>query len=319
MTPFDYQSVQGALRSLAADGVYLGTSSWKYPGWIGSVYEEQRYVYRGKVSEARFNENCLAEYAALFPTVCVDAAYYKFPERDALLRLAADVSPGFRFSFKVTDDVTVKRFPKLPRFGPRGGKMNPHFLDAELFTHAFLAPCMAIRDYMGLLIFEFSPFDRGDFARGREFVDALDGFFGQLPRGWDYGVEIRNRSFLHPDYFAMLARHGVTHVFNSWADMPSLTEQWSMPDSVTRPECVGARLLLKPGRKYQEAVDTFSPYAEIKEPLPELRRTAADIVLQRRNMAGKNRAFIYVNNRLEGNAPRTIAAILEMTAGHAAG
>ena len=48
-----------------------------------------------------------------------------------------------------------------------------------------------------------------------------------------------------------------------------------MPGSVTRLECVGARLLLKPGRKYQEAVDTFSPYAETKEPLPGVRRSGA--------------------------------------------
>ncbi len=141
MTLPEYRTMQQSLARLAAEGVFIGTSSWKYPGWFGSVYDEQRYVWRGKVSESRFEENCLTEYAALFPTVCVDAAYYKFPERDALLRLAAQVRPGFRFTFKVTDDITVKRFPQLPRFGPRGGKINPHFLDAELFTHAFLAPC----------------------------------------------------------------------------------------------------------------------------------------------------------------------------------
>lgn len=312
MSPFPYQSMQVALRSLATEGVFIGTSSWKYTGWIGSVYDEQRYVWRGKVSGSRFEENCLTEYAALFPSVCVDAAYYRFPERDALLRLAAQVNPGFRFSFKVTDDITVKRFPGLPRFGARAGQANPHFLDAELFQAAFLAPCEAIREFMGMIIFEFSPFHRGDFARGREFAGALDRFLAQLPRGWDYGVEIRNPAFLHPDYFSMLASHGVAHVFNSWTGMPSLKEQWEMPGSITRPECAGARLLLKPGRKYQEAVDAFQPYDEIKDPLPEVRRTASGIVLRGRKLAGHHRTFFYVNNRLEGNAPRTIAAILEL-------
>lgn len=313
MTPLDSTSFRTALRRLAADGVFLGTSSWKYPGWLGSVYDEQRYLWRGKVSESRFDDNCLAEYAQLFPTVCVDAAYYRFPEPEGLRKLAAQVPDGFRFTFKVTDDITVKKFPKLPRFGAKSGMVNPHFLDAELFQRAFLAPCAGIREKCGMLIFEFSPFHRGDFARGRDFVSALDGFLSRLPRGWDYGVEIRNRNFLHPDYFAMLAAHGVAHVFNSWADMPSITEQWAMPGAVTHEACIGARLLLKPGRKYQEAVDAFQPYTDTKEPLPEVRRTAAEIVLSRRKMAGKNRAFIYVNNRLEGNAPRTIAAIMEMT------
>jgi uncharacterized protein YecE (DUF72 family) len=315
MMIFDYARVQRSLRSFAAQGVFIGTSSWKYPGWIGTVYDEQRYVYPGKVSDLRFQEHCLEEYAALFPTVCVDAAYYRFPESESLLRLAGQVPPGFRFAFKVTDDITVKRFPKLPRFGPRGGQPNPHFLDAELFQRAFLAPCGAIRNRTGLLIFEFSHFSAADFLRGRDFMAALSGFLEKLPEGWDYGVEIRNRTFLHPDYFAMLASFRVTHVFNSWSDMPSVTEQWEMPGSITRPECVGARLLLKPGRNYQEAVDTFQPYSDVLEPLPKVRQTAADLILRGRKLEGGHRSYIYVNNRLEGNAPGTIAAILEMAGG----
>lgn len=312
VSSFDFAFVRDSLRELAAEGVFIGTSSWKYPGWMGTVYDEQRYLWRGKVSESRFAENCLEEYAALFPTVCVDAAYYRFPEPDSLLRLAGQVKPGFRFSFKVTDDITVRRFPKLPRFGARGGQLNPHFLDAELFQRAFLGPCEAIRGFVGLLIFEFSHFGQTDFARGRDFATALEGFLEQLPKDWDYGVEIRNPTFLHPDYFAMLAAQGVTHVYNSWTGMPPLDEQWQMPGSLTRPECVGARLLLKPGRKYQEAVDAFQPYSELREPLPEVRRSAAELVLRGRKPAGKNRTWIYVNNRLEGNAPGTIAAILKL-------
>src|SRR5687767_6687434 len=99
MTPFNYGALQTSLRALAAQGVFMGTSSWKYPGWFGTVYDEQRYVYRGKVSEARFQEHCLAEYAALFSTVCVDAAYYRFPECDGLFRMAGQVPADFRFSF----------------------------------------------------------------------------------------------------------------------------------------------------------------------------------------------------------------------------
>jgi hypothetical protein len=25
-------------KDLAARGIYFGTSSWKYPGWVGSIY-----------------------------------------------------------------------------------------------------------------------------------------------------------------------------------------------------------------------------------------------------------------------------------------
>ena len=60
--------------SLAAQGVYIGTSSWKYPGWCGMIYDRARYEYRGKFAEIRFKLDSLAEYAEVFKTVCVDAA-----------------------------------------------------------------------------------------------------------------------------------------------------------------------------------------------------------------------------------------------------
>jgi hypothetical protein len=66
---------------LAAQGVFIGTSSWKYPGWLGQIYDSQRYEYRGKFALTRFNRECLWEYAEVFKTVCVDAAYLQFSEQ----------------------------------------------------------------------------------------------------------------------------------------------------------------------------------------------------------------------------------------------
>ena len=57
------------LDELARGGICIGTSSWKYPGWCGQLYDEQRYLTRGKFSEAKFERECLAEYAQTFPTV----------------------------------------------------------------------------------------------------------------------------------------------------------------------------------------------------------------------------------------------------------
>jgi hypothetical protein len=51
------------------------------------IYDEQRYVYRGKFSESRFERTCLTEYAEVFKTVCVDAAYYTFPSEKYLTGL----------------------------------------------------------------------------------------------------------------------------------------------------------------------------------------------------------------------------------------
>jgi len=35
---------------------------------------------------------------------------------------------------------------------------------------------------------------------------------GQLPGGWRYAVEIRNKTWLVPEYFAALRRHNVAHL-----------------------------------------------------------------------------------------------------------
>src|SRR3954463_12434805 len=180
------------------------------------LYERARYEYRGKFAESRFDRNCLREYAEVFKTVCVDAAFYKFPERRYLEGLVSQVPEDFRFSFKVTNEITIKKFPNLPRHGQRAGTLNENFLNAELLSQAFLAPCEEFKKNIGLVMFEFARFYPADFPRGRDFVEALDRFLAKLPAGWSYGVEMRNHNFLQPEYFEVLRKHGVTHVYNSW-------------------------------------------------------------------------------------------------------
>jgi uncharacterized protein YecE (DUF72 family) len=308
---FNREQAKTTLAALARRGVFVGTSSWKYAGWRGMLYDEARYTYRGRFAETRFEKLCLAEYAEVFKTVCVDAAYYKFPDQRYLGAMVSQVPADFLFGFKITDEITVKKFTNLPRFGLRAGKPNENFLNAELFASAFLKPCEEFKANIGLLMFEFSRFYPSDYAHGRDFVGALDHFLERLPRGWPYGVEIRNKGFLHADYFAILRKHGVAHIFNSWADMPSVTDQMALPGSITAPGLGGARFLLKPGRKYQEAVDLFSPYERVKESNAEARAAGAKLIREGINGGRERKTFLYVNNRLEGNALATIAAMLE--------
>jgi uncharacterized protein YecE (DUF72 family) len=274
------------------------------------LYDESRYIYRGKFAESRFEKNCLAEYAEIFKTVCVDAAYYKFPDRRYLEGMVSQVPNDFQFGFKVTDEITIKHFKNLPRYGGRAGQRNPNFLNADLFTSSFLKPCEEFRQNVGLLMFEFSRFWPADYEHGRDFVADLDVFLGQLPKGWPYAVELRNQHWLVPDYFTCLARHGVTHVFNSWEAMPPVNEQMTLAGSRTNDALCAARLLLKPGRKYEDAVRAFQPYREVKEANEEARDATARLIAEG-ILVPHRKTFIYVNNRLEGNALVTIDAVLK--------
>src|SRR5580658_7332540 len=100
---FDRAELTKAVSAAAARGVFIGTSSWRYPGWLGQLHTPERYEYRGKVAKTRFERDCLTEYASVFKTVCVDAAYYTFPSANYIDGLASQVPRDFQFGFKVTD------------------------------------------------------------------------------------------------------------------------------------------------------------------------------------------------------------------------
>lgn len=309
--PFDREQMKVKAAELAAQGVFIGTSSWKYEGWLNQLYTPARYEYRGKVATKRFERDCLAEYAEVFKTVCVDAAYYTFPRVEYLQGLADQVPDDFRFGFKVTDLITIKKFPNHARHGAKAGQANADFLNADLFATAFLKPCEEIRSRIGVLMFEFSRFYPSDYEHGRDFVTDLDKFFENLPKGWPYAVEMRNKHWLAPEYFACLSRHGITHVFNSWDALPPVSEQMALPGSQTNPELVAARFLLKPGRKYDDAVKTFQPYDQTKEVYEEARKAGVQLIQAGKAEGTKKKTLIFVNNRLEGNALNTITAMIE--------
>ena len=129
-----------------------------------------------KVDKKTFEKECLREYAEVFKTVSVDATYYTFPSNESLQGLAAQVPADFRFGFKVTDAITVKRYPNHPDQGARAGQLNGDFLNAELFATAFLKPCETIRDKVGILMFEFSRFWPSEYKQRGDFTSDLDDF-----------------------------------------------------------------------------------------------------------------------------------------------
>lgn len=297
------------LDGLARRGIYLGTSSWKYPGWMGTIYDPSRYRIRGKVSRKKFERTCLAEYAEVFPTVGGDFSFYQFPAESVWQRYFSQVPEGFRFSLKVPEEITVERFPNLPRYGRRAGKENPDFMNPALLEDRFLKLLEPYRNKLGVLMFEFGTFRAGPMKEPPRFAAALNRFLSRLPTDrFDYSVEVRNRNFLTEgtDYLDCLRSNGVAHCLNSWTRMPSIAEQLEVPGIFTA-DHVAARLLLKPGRTYEQAVKRFSPYERIGEPYSEGRDGLRGLI--ERCLERRHALFVFVNNRFEGNAVETIAEV----------
>jgi uncharacterized protein YecE (DUF72 family) len=267
------------LGQMAKQGIYVGTSSWKYQGWLGQIYTPERYYARGKLSKKRFESECLAEYAETFPVVCGDFSFYQFPSAEFWRNLFQSAPPTLRFAFKIPEEVTVLAFPTHPRYGPRSGAVNPNFLDTALLKAEFLDLLAPYRDRIALLIFEFGTFPKTAFAAVDEFLNALAPAVAQLPREFRYAVEVRNSEFLSADYFAVLHDANIAHVLSSWTRMPPLHEQRLMPGAFTAGFTV-ARALLRPGRKYEDAVNLFSPYRAVQEPNQEVRNALRNLLIR---------------------------------------
>ncbi len=290
----------------------MGGSSWKYEGWLGQIYSRSLYHSRGRFSKKIFESACLTEYADVFPTVCGDFAFYQFPTGEFWAKLfrqtRAAHDGAFRWGLKVPEQITVPCWPVHPRYGALAGLNNPTFLDTELLRESLLRPLDPYRSQVGVLIFEFGSFREKSFACAADFVPVLGDFLSRLPTGWRYAVEIRNADFLTRDYFGCLRAHGVTHVYNAWTRMPEIADQMSMAGSQTT-DLIVARALLRRGRPYEEAVRDFSPYTEVKDVNKSVRGALRELV-HRARVDGRP-AFVYVNNRLEGNSPGTIVVVTD--------
>lgn len=291
--------------------VRFGTSTWTYEGWKGQVYLKD-------YPRGTFTKHCLTEYwqflydgAPLFRTVGNDSTFYRPPTSAQLLAYRDQMPEQTEMCFKVWEDITVPVFAPHPRYGVKAGKPNPRFLDAQLFSDLVLTPFREaqFKDCTGPFLFEFQ---RHDLSIA-EFCSKLDGFFSQLPNEFKYAVEIRNAGLLGPEYWKVLEAHGVAHVYNHWSYMPPLAEQHRrLHETFTAPFTV-LRLLTPLKMSYAEAKKRAAPYTNIIAELPEMRREAVALIEQAINR-GKP-AYVLVNNRSEGNAPKTIRGLVEMLKG----
>jgi len=287
--------------------LYLGTSSWAFPGWQGLVYDRT-------ASASTLARHGLAAYAAhpLLRTVCIDRTFYApLPAAD-LAAYAAAVPDDFRFMVKAHAWCTqpVRRDPR--RSGPYGHIPNDYFLHPGYATEQVVEPCLTgLGDKAGPILFQFSPFDVPALGGPQRFAARLHAFLDALPRGPLYAVELRNASLLTPAYREVLTDVEACHCFNIHPSMPALHQQ----SRVIPPASASALIVrwsLHPERRYEEAQRRYEPFDHIVDDDPHTRQDIA--TLCRTALAAGRPALVIANNKAEGSAPCTISKLAECLA-----
>jgi uncharacterized protein YecE (DUF72 family) len=304
------------LRAVAARmpaSVYLGTSSWSFPGWRGIVYgdthTEQQLARRG-----------LPAYAAhpLFATVGLDRTFYNPVSVAVMADYAASVPPHFRFLVKAHEALTLARYPMHARYGAQRGQANQLYLDVGWARDQVVAPFVeGLRDKGGVLLFQMSPAPAevlaGPASAGaaqksapRRFAERLFRFLRELPRGPRYAVEIRTPDLLTPDLAGCLRATGVAPCFASMPGLPPVEAQASLLGDTGAP-VFAARWLLAHHRDYDGARAAYEPFDRLVEPDRITRGSLVELI--KRALATGVPVYVIVNNKAEGSSPLSVAAL----------
>jgi uncharacterized protein YecE (DUF72 family) len=154
----------------------------------------------------------------------------------------------------------------------------------------------------GPLVLQFPYFNRAAFKTLDDSLERLDPFLAALPKGFRYGVEIRNNNWPEPELTAALKQHQAALLLVDIAYMPHPADL--ALDLVTA-DFIYARLI--GDRKAIEAktktfdkivVDQSSRHVRWAELLDELIPQVHD-------------TFVYPNNYYAGHGPETIRELAE--------
>jgi uncharacterized protein YecE (DUF72 family) len=292
--------------------LYLGTSSWTFPGWQGLVYDRA-------ASASVLARHGLGAYAQhpLLRTVCVDRTFYgPLPAAD-YANYAAAVPDDFRFVVKAHAWCTQPTRRDSGHARWRSHTPNACFLHPGYAIEHVVEPCLAgLGPKAGPILFQFSPLDVQTLGGPQHFAVRLHAFLEALPHGPAYVVELRNHQLLSPAYHEVLMDLGVGHCFNVHPSMPPLHEQMRLIPRGTMPILL-VRWMLHPGRRYEEAKTRYQPFDCIVDDDRHNRQTITSLCLAA--LAAGHPAFVIANNKAEGSAPCTVFRLAEDVAPAIAG
>jgi uncharacterized protein YecE (DUF72 family) len=311
--PAPSSAAQLALRSRLPASLRLGTSSWSYPGWIGTVWAQE-------YSESKLSKQGLRAYAEhpLLRTVSLDRAFYRPLRVDQYAAYAAQVPADFRFVVKAPSLVA----DALIR-GESGHGLQPNaqFLDPDLAVREFALPALeGLRDRLGVLLFQLSPIPPlllqdtpALLRRLGAMLQALPSLQEQAPQAI-VAVELRNAELVRPELAALLRSCGATYALGLHAKMPPIDAQLPLLRALwPGPLVCRWNLHRRHGAYgYEEAKRLYGAFDRLVDPDPETRNTLARVIAG--TTGAGYPAYITLGNKAEGSAPLSVAALAEAIA-----
>jgi uncharacterized protein YecE (DUF72 family) len=150
--------------------ILVGTSGYNYPEWKGSFYPHDLPASR-----------MLPYYADRFPSVEINATFYRMPTAKTVVGWAGQVPASFRFTLKANRRITHDK--RLQDVG-----------DAVAF---FVTTARELGPQLAAILFQTPPNLKCDLAR-------FDAFLPSVPEGVQAAFEFRHDSWLTDEVYARL-------------------------------------------------------------------------------------------------------------------
>jgi len=160
-------------------GLIIGTSGWSYDEWVGPFYDRK--------------EGMFTRYAEVFHTVEINSTFYSYPTAGLIRGLYRSAPPGFVFASKLPHLITHDKWLRLEE-------------GVEDDTERFLSLMRPLAEKLGPILIQLQPRFRYD-----EHAETLGKYLETLPENFEWVVEFRHGSWMRPETWEMLARHGVAY------------------------------------------------------------------------------------------------------------
>jgi len=256
----------------------IGTSAFVANGWPGMFYPEG-------LPEREY----LTHYASKFDTVEVDSTFYRSPTKATVQGWDKKTPEGFMFAAKVPQVITHEKV----------------LVDCDAGFKEFVQTMDLLGDKLGPLLLQFGYFNKKAFVGVNDFLARLKPFLKKLPKDHRFGVEIRNKNWLVPQFVDTLRERGVALALIDQSWMPRPAQWFEKFDPITAEftyvRWLGDRKGIEQQTKTWDKiiVDRRAELSEWAEILGKVHKRKIQI-------------YAYANNHFAGYAPATVEMFQEL-------